>query len=94
MSLGRPTQQCSSYTPPRCLSKTTTGGIRLLHLPQGTLEDAGDVADLLGGQVVVEWDGDARMPGGLGKVGELGDAQVALLEGELGAVERLQAGGG
>ena len=36
----------------------------------------------------MEGDGDARVPGGLGKLGELGDGEVAFLEPELGAVDR------
>ena len=32
--------------------------------------------------MVVEGDGDARAPGGLGKLGELGDEEVAFLEQE------------
>lgn len=43
--------------------------------------------------MVVEGDGNVRMPGGLGKVGELGDVEVALLEAELGAVGGLQVDG-
>ena len=61
----------------------------LPHLPQRPLEDAGDVVDLLGvgGEVVVERDGDARASC------ELGNGEVPLLEPELGAVERLRVDG-
>ncbi|MEW6229055.1 MAG: hypothetical protein AB1700_13360 [Bacillota bacterium] len=63
---------------------TARAAPRLLHLPQRTFEDVGDAVDLLGGEVVVEGDGDAGAPG------ELGDGEVALLEAELGAAEGLR----
>ena len=50
-----------------------------------------------GTEAVVEKGGDAGAPGGLdklGKLGELGGRKVALLEAELGAVEGLQVDGG
>ena len=48
--------------------------------------------------MVVDWNGDAGAPHGLGKLGklggELGNAEVAFLGPELGAVEGLQVGRG
>ena len=72
-------------------------GLRRLLQRKRVLEDVGGVVDLLGGEVVVERDGDAGAPGGLGKLGklgELGNAEVAFLGPKLGAVEGLQVGKG
>ena|GEM_PF-5578890 len=60
----------------------------LPHLLQRALEDVRYIVNLPGGEVVVDWDGDARAPR------ELGGGEVPLLKAELGAVEGLQVDGG
>jgi len=61
----------------------------LTYLPQGTLEDVGDVVDPVGGKVVAGWDG-MGWDGDAGTPSELGCREVAFLEPELGPVEGIE----
>lgn len=60
----------------------------LLHLPQRALKDPGNGVDLLGGEEVVERDGDVYASG------ELRNREVALCGAKLYPVEGLKADGG